>query len=388
MSASETRRSSTRASQSGQLLLVAAFAIGLLFPAVGMMMGQGGLVVSIELRFPEPLPGIPTTRDEVESFPKQMDTYLNDHFGYRSKLLSLNSRLFVAIGASPSPKYLIGKDGWFFHRTADGVLDQYRGIDRFSPDELEHWVKTMEQTQQGLARRGIRLLIAVAPSKHSIYPEFLPDWANVVHPTGRYQQILNRVAEGSPLEIVDLHGPLRKAKKQHTLYYKHDAHWNQLGAHAAYVAIVERIRESHPNVPLRNLDWYDIEWIDGEAGSMIQRLNIADKTATGRPVLRPKSGSFVIRTDWPDGKPTGLMEMMHLTQVIESDLPNTPVVTFVRDSFATLIAEFTQESFKRTVLVHHGYGGFRRGLVLRQRPDIVVYEMTERGLSWRLRPGR
>ena len=387
MSARDIVRSRSRLDKSSQVVVVLIFALSLILPAVGLMMGQGGLVASIELRFPAARPGIPSSREELEAFPSKMDAYLDDHFGFRSRPLTLNSRLFVAIGASPSAKYLIGKDGWFFHRVTDGVLDQYRGIDRFSRDELEQWVRTMEHHQQWLANRGIRMLIAIAPSKHSIYPEFLPDWANVVNKVGRYEQIMDRMEQGSPLEIVDLHGALREAKREHLLYYKHDAHWNELGAHAAYAAIVRKIQESHPRVPMRSLDWFDLEWVKGEAGSMTQRLNIAETETKGRPVLNPKSDSFVLRTEWPGGAPADLMGMMHLTQVIESDLTSRPVVVFVRDSFATSIAKFAQESFGRTVLIHHGYGGFRRGLVLRQRPDVVVYELTERGLSWKLRIG-
>jgi hypothetical protein len=80
----------------------------------------------------------------------------------------------------------------------------------------------------------------------------------------------------------------------------------------------------------------------------------------------------------------GILDALHSTQVIESDLPDQPTILFLRDSFATDLAHFTQESFRRTILAHHGYGGFRRNLILRYEPDIVVYEMIERGLAWKL----
>lgn len=385
MNSSESIHRSDRFQGFGRIAILAAFAIGLLVPAIGMIMGQSGGVVAVELRTPATLPGIPGSIDEFEAFPSEMDAFLDDHFGFRSQLLGLNSRLHIAIGVSPSPMFLLGKDGWFFHRSMDGVLEQVRGIDRFSPAELESWVRTMERNQRWLVAHGIRMLIAIAPNKHAIYPEYLPDWANVVNENGRYEQILARLAEGSSLEMVDLHGALREAKRQHRVYHKHDGHWNDLGAHAAYVAIVERIRESYPEVPLRSLDWFDLEWVQRPTGAMTQRLNIAEVMPEELPKLRLKSTSFVMHREWPDGNPVELMDLIHFTQVIESDLPNQPTVVFVRDSFATSIAHFAEESFRRTVLIHHGYGGFRRGLVLRQAPDIVVYEMTERGLSWKLR---
>jgi hypothetical protein len=385
MSSDESVQVASHSRTLGPVAILAVFALGLLTPAIGMMIGRSGGVAAVELRFPARLPGFPGSIEKLESFPSEMDAFLDDHFGFRSELLGLNSRLHVALGASPSPMFLIGKDGWFFQRTMDGVLDQYRGIDRFSQEELANWVRTMERHQSWLARRGIRLLIAVAPSKHSIYPEYLPDWANVVNEKGRYEQILERLDEGSPLEMIDLHTPLREAKLQHRVYHKSDAHWNDLGAHVAYSAIVERIREGFPDVPLVSLDSFDIDWVERPFGVVTLRLNIADSMPEEMPQFRLRSPSLVTGREWPEGAPSGLMDMLHRTQVIESELPKRPGVVFVRDSFATSLSRFAQESFGRTVLIHHGYGGFRRGLVLSQDPDIVIYEISEPGLSWKLR---
>lgn len=385
MSPGESIQSEKSHQRLGESAILLAFVACLLVPAVGMMIGRSGNVAAVELRFPAVLPGVPDSIEDLEAFPSRMDAFLGDHFGFRSELLSLNSRLHVAIGVSPAKMFLLGKEGWFFHRTMDGVLDQFRGTDRFSVAELEHWVRTMERNQRWLAERGIRMLIAIAPNKHSIYPEYMPDWANVVDTEGRYQQILARLNKGSSLEMVDLHTALRKAKRRVRVYHKHDGHWNDLGAHVAYTAIVERIQESLPNVPLRSLDGFDVEWTEEPIGSMTKRLNIAEWMPEEIPQLRLRSPSNVIRRDWPEGSPSDLMDLIHLTQVIESDLPEQPKIVFVRDSFATSISRFAQESFQRTTLIHNGYGGFRRGLVMSQNPDIVVYEITERGLSWKLR---
>ena len=76
------------------------------------------------------------------------------------------------------------------------------------------------------------------------------------------------------------------------------------------------------------------------------------------------------------------MNELHSTQIIDSDVPGGASVVIARDSFATDLVPFMQESFRRTVLVHHGYGALRAGLVLRIKPDILVYEVVERGLVW------
>jgi hypothetical protein len=285
--------------------------------------------------------------------------------------------------------FILGKDGWFFHRTMDDALDQVRGVSRFTPQELDRWIHVMEANQRWLADRGVRMLITIAPSKAAIYPEYLPDWANIANDDRRYRQLMRRVAEeGSPLEFVDLETPLLAAKKQFRVYHKHDGHWNQLGAYVAYAAIVKRIQETLPQVPLRPLDDFDIEWVREPVGAMTGRLNIADSIQEELPRLHPKQASHMIREFWPGGVPYGVLDTLHATSVIESDLEDLPTILFVRDSFATDISLFTRESFHRTVLIHHGYGGFRRNLIMAFHPDVVVYEMIERGLSWDLRTER
>ncbi|NRB28505.1 MAG: hypothetical protein HRU37_12600, partial [Roseibacillus sp.] len=278
-----------------RIAILVAVAIGLLAPMAGLIGGYHGDVAALEFREPALLPEIPRNGEKLRAFPSEMDAFLEDHFGFRSQLLALNSRLHVAIGVSSLTRLMLGKEGWLFHRTPDRVLDQYRGIDRFSPTELERWVRTMERRQRWLAKRGIRMLITIAPTKHAIYPEYVPDWANVVNREGRYQQLVARLAMGSPLELVDLHAPLLEAKLEHRVYHRTDTHWNELGAHAAYATIVERVRESHPKVPLRSVDWFDLEWILEPFGGHARALNISEYMLEELPRLQPRSGTRVVR---------------------------------------------------------------------------------------------
>ena len=39
-------------------------------------------------------------------------------------------------------------------------------------------------------------------------------------------------------------------------------------------------------------------------------------------------------------------------------------------------------------ILHHGYGGVRRDLILSYAANIVVYEIAERRLSWNIRTNR
>lgn len=281
---------------------------------------------------------------------------------------------------------MLGQGGWYFLRGDEhGELASYRGTDRFSDDELEQWIATMERRQAVLARQGIRFLITVAPSKHEIYPEYLPGWANIVDPISRYEQVVARIAEGSSLELVDLHEPLRRAKRDHRIYHKTDGHWNELGAYYAYLAIVERLQRDFPKLVARPLSGFDVTWSAEPFGVITRRMNVADQVLEDVPSLRPQGRSHVTERSWPDGNPVGEIEELYFTQRFESDLRGVPSVVFLRDSFSTDLAVFAKETFHSTVLLHHRFGHFREDEVLRYKPDVVVYELLERGLAWELK---
>ena len=50
----------------------------------------------------------------------------------------------------------MGKEGWFFLKTDSDVLDQVRGLNRFTTDdELDEWIDLMEgQRRWGESARG------------------------------------------------------------------------------------------------------------------------------------------------------------------------------------------------------------------------------------------
>ena len=114
-------------------------------------------------------------------------------------------------------------------------------------------------------------------------------------------------------------------------------------------------------------------------------MNISESTPETLPRLRLREGTHVLRRNYPDGNPIVALGVVHASQVIESDLSGQPTILLLRDSFANDLARFMPEFFERTVLIHHGYGRFRRQLILEHAPDIAVYETIERGLAWKLR---
>src|ERR1043165_387335 len=157
----------------------------------------------------------PLSRDALRQFHNQLINYIDDNFGLRAEMVKLNVRVRSAIGVSAIPSMLMGKEGWFFLKTDADVLDQVRGLNRFTDEELDEWIDLMEAQQRWVKAQGAAFIVLVAPNQHTIYPEYLPSYVNRVWPETRLDQIMRRLRErGSGLVVVDPRRDLWAAKEQ------------------------------------------------------------------------------------------------------------------------------------------------------------------------------
>jgi len=67
----------------------------------------------------------------LRDFTKATDAYIDDHFGLRDRLVHWNSRLRYRLGASSTPKVVIGSDGWLFY-AGEKIIEQHTGEDVFT----------------------------------------------------------------------------------------------------------------------------------------------------------------------------------------------------------------------------------------------------------------
>ena len=123
----------------------------------------------------------------------------------------------------------VGKEGWFFLKTDNDVLDQVRGLNRFTDADLDAWIDLDGELQQRwVESQGAAFIIVIAPNSHTIYREHLPSYVNRAWPETRLDQIMRRIQErGSKLTVVDPRRDLWAAKQQALLYHKYEDHWEQ-----------------------------------------------------------------------------------------------------------------------------------------------------------------
>ena len=162
------------------------------------------------------------------TYPARFEAAFNDHFGLRALLVRTQARVkFHWLGMSPSSKVVLGRDGWFYLSES---IDEYRGIQNLPAAIIRQWRQEFEHKKSYLASRNIKYLVAIAPNKETVYPEFLPANIHQFRNKLYVDDLLKELPPDVRRDVLDLRKPLISAKGRGRLYFKTDSHWSQLGA--------------------------------------------------------------------------------------------------------------------------------------------------------------
>lgn len=233
-------------------------------------------------------------------------------------------------------------------------------------DALERaWANALDRRIAMSREIDATLLVVAAPDAHSVHPEDLPDGWALRTPT-----VGDVFAErfGDRVAVVRLRDVLRDAGPAAPVWRRDDSHWSAWGAYVAYRTIMDALPARHRRhvVPA---DAFELGWRD----------ELGDLSATA-PAARPEPTPWIRlhapRARCVDDRSNGRRDAY---KVFEVDDPSLPTCLVFRDSFATDLAPYLVESFRRTVLVASGARGFPE-LILEERPDVVLIERAERTL--------
>lgn len=180
------------------------------------------------------------------SFSKKFDNYWADNFGGRNYLIRGNSWLWVkTLRQSPVPYVIFGKENFLFYKSevkADGPsLNDYQGLAPLTQSEIDQIITSITTVQEHLSSRNIKLVVVVAPNKHTIYPELLPNSYKRYSYTTRLDQLLDALPPS--IKLLDLRSILIAGKSTYPTYYATDSHWNNFGAYLAANEIIKSIND-------------------------------------------------------------------------------------------------------------------------------------------------
>jgi hypothetical protein len=328
-------------------------------------------------------PAPPLTWAAVFEYPARLNAYLTDNFPLRSELIILSNLARYQLGYSTQPRVIVGRDGWLFYDNG-GHLANGRGLTRLNESELAQRRRGLRQRLDYAVAHGFAFYVLSAPVKETIYPEKLPVWMDgTFRSSNETDQIVDAMQAVGMDKIVRVRDALLAEKPHKSVYGPYDTHWTGDGAYVAYRELMTQIaRDSPVFAPLTqsNFEYAKLS-VATTPRDLALMLGIAS-------FVRHDRTSYVSFPYHPEDRITFLTDRRDFfaPQVLETEAPGDKTLLFMRDSFGTEMLPLLKRHFRRIVLTHIQEGPFRRDLVERYKPDVVILEVIESGLRFMLDP--
>jgi hypothetical protein len=266
---------------------------------------------------------------------------------------------------------LFGREGWLFLEHT-GAKNEFHRANLFSPVELVHWQNLVEDRRDWLAKRGIRYVLVIAPSKQAIYPEYLPESLQESVQQSRLKQLTEHLARESDLTFINLTEPLRQAKSDLPLYYKTDTHWNSRGAFVAYQELMKPIKTWFPQVRVSSLLDYDV--IDGTREN---NWDLAVMAGLPAPHVE-RHFHFVPRLKTLE---TARDPLESQVNEVGDEKHQIPKVLVIRDSFMAAMSQFLTPHCREVIYMPPRVGVFPAEEIDQARPQLVIEEIIQRNFE-------
>ncbi len=298
--------------------------------------------------------------------PNQIDS---DFYG-RARLISAAANFRVRIGDHVFPKAVVGKDGWLFY-TAEKNVDDYQNTIPFSTEELARIQQNLDAITEAYAKKGITFLVLIPPSKHTVYPEYMPDEIPVLGSESRLDQLINYLDKNGNTQLMDFRPIFAKAKEEEQIYYATDTHWNEHGAFLAYEEIIKELSLTQSAIQPIPFSAYKINEIKTTTLDIARNIGT---TTLKEPKLKLQNQNPLLATFREIS--VGSRKIMY-SSVQDEKLP-TAVIYY--DSFFFSVIPLLGEHFSQAMYIQNYLGGglWKLHWVEFNDPDIVIVEFTER----------
>ena len=281
-----------------------------------------------------------------------------------------------------------GRDGFVFW--GDVQLDSFSQLLGRAPwldEQRDGWRDYLRELRDALEREGAELVVVVAPSSGTVYPQMLPEWTDPVRGLTHLDQLLSVSGD---IPIVDVRGVLRDASERDWVYSAVNSHWNPFGALVAWDAVAECLDALYPESGYDQLATHDVLSTEGqmppnefeEWGFAAPRADWVVPVVDPAPATVTRSGVDGTQSQltWPEGLDPTELPVSTTGGAVDKR------VLVAGDSQGKAQSALWAQSFSSTVQIRHLLDDpSQRANILdaaRQNDsDLVVLELTERFLS-------
>ncbi len=329
------------------------------------------------------------------NFGKDAESWFNDHFFKRKKILKLKNQIDLKI-KNENDKVLLGENEWLFYRP-DNSIENFQNKKIYTEFELERTKKIYLERKKWLDSLGIKYYIFIAPDKNKIYGEFYPKKIKKISNIDKIDQIKEYVNKDNINFIYPI-SELIESKNRGLLYWKDDTHWNDQGAFVGTSALLYAINKDFPQVKLLNEQDYNKELsytsknndlskilgLDNGKYKTIKYNKYTKKTGYSFKVVKINEKTLNLEDDENtqnvDIHPNTTTDLfkLFLKPYIKTK-SNKPLKVFIiRDSFGTGMGQYLSETFGEVHYFRTKYFNELREIILKEKPDIVIQESVGR----------
>ncbi len=269
---------------------------------------------------------------------------------------------------------LFARSGSWLAYTGELSVDDYQNAQLFSNEELTRIQMNLDGLDARLREKGVRFLVVIVPGKNTIYPEYIPSQIAVMGRESQTDQVIAYQKEHGQAQILDLRPALTEARRQRQVYYATDTHWNQFGILAGYQAIIQALQNDFPS--LRPHTLADFQMVSRGLGSGdLSKEWVQGIVQEEMTVLEPRYPRQTVQFTLTQG--TALVPG-RMVATYNPD-PSLPRAVIFHDSFFNEMIPFLSDHFSWAV--YRWAFKVDETLIAGEKPDIVIFEVTDRYLS-------
>lgn len=275
-------------------------------------------------------------------------------------------------------KVLVGKNDWLFlaHDT-NHCLRQHIGDVHMARETVLKWQQLYLKRLKYFRKNNIAFYTLIAPTKESIYDDYLPEEFSPKSPSRTLHQFLHLLEPLYKHTVIAPEQALIDARRTRETYIQTDVHWNEWGAFVAYQEMMRAILKHLP---------YRKRWIRRAcpvlSESDVSFVEVPFTRGLGIKLQPPQTSSeWVGRVDNPKAKAIYYNRIPRngsRTTVENPTLKGAPRCLIFGNSFGQYLLKYMGESFSRVDYVFSYSIDYK--LVERLKPDIVIYQSVERYL--------
>ena len=220
-----------------KIFVCIGFAALLLTPLIQLQFGLLGEGLILENRKLSNKPSF-SSLESFNSYPRDFVAWYNDHFGFRGLFIKLKNQIDFSIFGISSRVH-IGREGWLFYRS---VLDIEKPSIEFSLRTLRpEVVNGVTNIAIQLDKRGVKLIVLIAPMKDVFYEKYLPATVKQLPKPSQINLLndeLNRIPNVILVNSKEILSPIANERN---IFHKTDFHWNDTAAFEIDKSLVNQL---------------------------------------------------------------------------------------------------------------------------------------------------